>query len=97
MSPLEKAARTPLAIMFVIFMSMLTVFGWGITHNANELKASVYESCVSRASIEANSNRLLDQLIDNAANSTVFGPAEKAERIAGWRAVRHAPENCARP
>ena len=94
---IPEALRKPLATMFLIFMGMLTVFGLGITKNANNLSDNIYASCVARVDIEANSNRLLDQLIDAAANSTVFSPAEKAERIAGWRAVRHESETCTKP
>lgn len=96
MSPLSQSLRAPLAIMFLIFMSMLMVFGWGITSNANKIKEYVYDSCVNRNAIEAQANVLLDQLIDNAAKSAVFSPAEKADRIAGWRAVRNKPEECTR-
>jgi hypothetical protein len=86
----------PLTMMFLVFMSMLFVFGWGITNNANQIKNYVYDSCEARLVIENNSNKLLDQLIDSAAKSTVFSPAEKAERISGWRAVRHESERCVR-
>ena len=96
MSPLNRSMAPPLAVMFLIFMGMLFVFGWGITNNANKLRTAVYDSCTSRAAIEENTNRLLDQLIDSAAKSTVFSPAEKAERIAGWRAVRQSSEACVR-
>ena len=92
-----EGLRKPMATMFLIFMGMLTVFGLGITKNANNLADNVYASCLARADIEANSNRLLDQLIDAAANSSVFSPAEKAERIDGWRAVRTTSESCVRP
>ena len=93
---IPKELRAPLALQFLAFMIVLGVFSFGFIRSANELKASVYESCVSRAGIENNSNRLLDQLIDSASKSSVFSPAEKAERIDGWRAVRHNAEMCVR-
>ena len=88
--------RAPLAVMFLAFSIMLGGVSLGITNNANRLKEAVYDSCTSRAAIEENTNRLLDQLIDSAAKSTVFSAAEKAERIAGWRAVRQSSEACVR-
>ena len=93
---IPEAMRKPLAVMFLIFMSMLFIFAWGITNNANKLKDSVYESCMARSAIESNTNRILDQLIENAMVSTVFPPAEQAERIAGWRAVRQPVQECVR-
>ena len=88
--------RGPLTVMFLIFMALLTVFALGITHNANDLRDSVYESCKARSVLEGNSNRILDQLIENAMVSKVFSPAEQAERIAGWRAVRQPVQDCVR-
>ena len=93
---IPKELRAPLAMQFLVFGLLLTIFGMGISHNANELKTSVYASCTARAAIEQRSNELLDTLIDNAANSSVFSPAEKAERINGWRAVRRTSEFCVR-
>ena len=90
------ALRAPLAVMFVAFSIMLGAVSFGITNNANELKASIYDACVARSVLEANSNKILDQLIENAMVSKVFSPAEQADRIAGWRAVRHDSEACVR-
>ena len=93
---IPRELRAPLAAQFVVFGLLLMIFGAGITRNANELRAAIYDSCVARTQIEANSNRLLDQLIDSAARSSTFSAPEKAERIAGWRAVRHSTEACVR-
>ena len=94
MTPLQRSQIGPLTIMFTVFMGLLFVFGWGITANANRLKGSVYDSCMSRSLITQQSNQLLDQLIINAQKSTAFTEVEKADRIAGWKAVRHQPESC---
>ena len=93
---IPTALRAPLAVMFLAFSAIVAGVALGITNNANHLRDAVYDSCVARNAIETNSNELLDHLIDSAAKSTVFSPAEKAERIAGWRAVRHSTESCVR-
>ena len=93
---IPKELRAPLVIQFLVFAILLIIFGTGISNNANKLKEAVYDSCVSRGIIERNANDQLDQLIDNAAKSTVFNATEKADRISSWRALRRTSEVCVR-
>ena len=69
---IPKELRAPLVAQFLAFMIVLSIFSTGMMYNANNIKGSVIKDCVGRNHNRADTNAVLDKLIDNAQRSDAF-------------------------
>lgn len=87
-------------VVLSIGMMGITLVAWtnadNIEKNTNRFKGVVYEQCMD-AQVSAKSvNAVLTALIENAAVSTIFSPAEKSARMKNYEKARVNVHSCAK-
>ena len=83
-----------LDLLLSLSLGTLAVVAW---HNATNVEKATKAACVQSAKNSVVVNSFLVLLIDNAKISTVLTPAERVQRVAGYKSLIVAIPPCYTP